>query len=843
VLNFHTSQSDAVNSRSLEELQANYQHRADVVDALVRKFKELYLLTDSSPSRNALAHDTLANVVHNEVNHSDRPGQKALRVLVSKMANYQRAPDQTYLDEQDLALVESGKNGMRIWMPEEAALVEKSQARRLKLEAERARNRRFRKYALAAIAVLAVLALGAGYKFLQETKIARIVADARLQAEDNPTVAMQILEKARALAPESHAVLEAYASIYSENEFYETTLPHPAPVKDLVFGPVPDEALYTRTDQMIYKWRRNGALQDSLAVPNVSAFALAPDGKTLVAASVDGSLFILNSANLRQPAAIFPQVNEGAITDFAFSPDGQKLFFIGHQEALKTLKINDLRANPSSSPLTAVPACIAIHPQQGDLLVGYENGIAEARSPDGKTVLHTLKRHTDKVLTFAFSPSGDTLVTAGRDALLCFWGKNGELILPLKAHKRRVNDVIWSKANNRIFSTGTDYRMNIWSPAGDLVAVYKGHTSFANAVAATADGLTLATAGEDRVVRLWKTESKVRYRFGPHQNGVSGLALSRDGKTVLTAADAGRWQNGERMNDSAPTDPATGSDPILDAMLASLFAPPPSLAFVWDTAKSAAPIRTLKGHDGGINTAAIRPDGAEFLTAGDDQRAIAWDANGNKIKELVGGHERWLLGAAYAPDGQRIVTAGHDGQAIVWDNAGKILRKIPHGDIVSCAVFSPDGKYWATGCYDGWVRVFTAAGDSLRAFQAPSKKAIGALAFSPDGESILVGEVNSTQAWLCNLEGAPRYALTVLAENKTGGQSINAVAFSPDGRLACLAAQGGVAQVFRLEEESALPLHTLQHPHRWPILSVCFSSDGKGVLTGGGDGWARWWGL
>ena len=69
-----------------------------------------------------LAHDTLAPLVRARYESSDEPGQRAHRVLVNRVVDWRkghRAP----LDEQDLAIVEAGREGMRAWSKDEADLV------------------------------------------------------------------------------------------------------------------------------------------------------------------------------------------------------------------------------------------------------------------------------------------------------------------------------------------------------------------------------------------------------------------------------------------------------------------------------------------------------------------------------------------------------------------------------------------------------------------------------------------------------------------------------------------------------------------------------------------------
>lgn len=67
--------------------------------------------------------------------NSDKPGQRAARVLSSKLTNFKT--DEALLDEADLAVVEKGKNGMRQLTDLEQSLMTRSQEeQRLKRQRE-----------------------------------------------------------------------------------------------------------------------------------------------------------------------------------------------------------------------------------------------------------------------------------------------------------------------------------------------------------------------------------------------------------------------------------------------------------------------------------------------------------------------------------------------------------------------------------------------------------------------------------------------------------------------------------------------------------------------------------
>jgi len=128
VLHAHTTALGTAATCAMDELRQNYSHRQDILDALIVKCQSLYLLTRMQQNQklySRLAHDLLAPVVRSANHNSDKAGQRAARVLNSKLVNFKA--EEAFLDEADLAVVEKGKNGMRQLTDLEQSLVTRSQ--------------------------------------------------------------------------------------------------------------------------------------------------------------------------------------------------------------------------------------------------------------------------------------------------------------------------------------------------------------------------------------------------------------------------------------------------------------------------------------------------------------------------------------------------------------------------------------------------------------------------------------------------------------------------------------------------------------------------------------------
>jgi WD40 repeat protein/tetratricopeptide (TPR) repeat protein/tRNA A-37 threonylcarbamoyl transferase component Bud32 len=115
-------------------------------------------------------------------------------------------------------------------------------------------------------------------------------------------------------------------------------------------------------------------------------------------------------------------------------------------------------------------------------------------------------------------------------------------------------------------------------------------------------------------------------------------------------------------------------------------------------------------------------------------------------------------------------------------------------------------------------------------FSQPGR--IQALAFSPDGQAVLIGGNDGTARLWSAGTGKP------LAPPLKHQGPVNAVAFRPDGRAVLTGSSDGTAQLWSADtgQRRGPPLK-----HQSPVNAVAFRPDGKVVLTGSMDRTARLW--
>jgi WD40 repeat protein/serine/threonine protein kinase len=171
-------------------------------------------------------------------------------------------------------------------------------------------------------------------------------------------------------------------------------------------------------------------------------------------------------------------------------------------------------------------------------------------------------------------------------------------------------------------------------------------------------------------------------------------------------------------------------------------------------------------------------------------------------------------------------------QLAAWRRQLHGLRSVlPHEGPVYAVAFSPDGRTLLTGCTGETARLWDTATGKLLAASPPNSMPVTGARFSPDGRTVLMRRQSSGAALWLTGEGSRRIEFV---EPDSGHAT--AVAFSPDGRRVLTV---GRDQVARLWEAATGKLLGTPFRHPAAIVALAFSPDGRSVFVGGDDGTVR----
>ncbi len=391
---------------------------------------------------------------------------------------------------------------------------------------------------------------------------------------------------------------------------------------------------------------------------------------------------------------------------------------------------------------------------------------------------NTLKGHSDIVRQVVVTPDGRQIVSLADDGQLIVWDAalgNKLSVVPLERSvpprsaglivedqlARRASGLVvadngvWAAAYGRDLFVGADIRQP------DAVRPVSDHTSPIISLAISRDGRRIVSGDNSGEIMVRDAaDGSVLRRF--HNPRPLSLALSADGGLVFAGMHDGAlfvWDanSGSLLGTRAFGDGINSMSISPDGTaLALALAVRDGVVKVWEPATGKFR-GDLRGHHDEVTRVVWSRDGKSLLTASRDQTACLWSSTGALLRTFRG-HVGDVEAAAFSPDGQKVVSASDDQTVILWNVDGgqpcDMLTDTPVDGWVSGLAFTPDAsQVIGTGSCDG-------AGDSYEAFltdwnladgnrplplQTSSRSGV-ALAFSPDGRQMVIGESSPPQS-------------------------------------------------------------------------------------------------
>ncbi|MBI1291973.1 hypothetical protein GC173_12145, partial [bacterium] len=195
-----------------------------------------------------------------------------------------------------------------------------------------------------------------------------------------------------------------------------------------------------------------------------------------------------------------------------------------------------------------------------------------------------------------------------------------------------------------------------------------------------------------------------------------------------------------------------------------------------------------------------------------------------------------VFSVAFSSDGATMATGHFKGLLRIWDTASGRLRYERKYDLKGIwdVAFSPDARHILLTSTDGQgLLVAGSDGDIKASFEITAHKELRVMrggAFSPDGKLFATtGHDQNLRIWSVEDGSLIR---TVAFDRETYD-----VQFSPDGTMVAVAIIN-VGRCALVDVATGSILRTLEG-HDGSVLSVVFTPDGSGVVTGCADGHAR----
>jgi WD40 repeat protein len=166
--------------------------------------------------------------------------------------------------------------------------------------------------------------------------------------------------------------------------------------------------------------------------------------------------------------------------------------------------------------------------------------------------------------------------------------------------------------------------------------------------------------------------------------------------------------------------------------------------------------------------------------------------------------------------------------------AGVVATLKGHTEVVYAIAFSPDGKSVLTGSFDKTLKLWdSTTGKEVKTFGGPTghQNLVLAVAFSPDGRILASGASDNT----AKLWDSP---VSLPVREFVHAEAVNGLALSADGTKLAGAGKDGSVKLWNPTDGKLLFNLT---GHTGPVTSVSFSANGQMIASSGSDKTVRFW--
>jgi eukaryotic-like serine/threonine-protein kinase len=340
---------------------------------------------------------------------------------------------------------------------------------------------------------------------------------------------------------------------------------------------------------------------------------------------------------------------------------------------------------------------------------------------------------------------------------------------------------------DKVFATAGPEHVALWSlklPSPSLVWTQAWRD--VSGLAFAPDGETFAFATKDQRVFVFDATTRTMRKTMAALGEPSEVAFNPDGSRLAVS----HWNGAVAIYD-----PATGAE-----------------------------IAVLTNHTKWVASLAFSRQAPILATGSADQRIRLWDTQSWKETASFKGHLNLVDSLAVSPDGRWLASGSKDRSVRIWNleanPVSEVSRTFTNANALGFAV-SPKAEFFAMVNDDATLSVWNLI-EQREADRRPVEKGAKALAMSPDGKAVVLGNKSSDKVWLHRSD----------ADRDTpidGARAHRALAtFSRDGRQFAV---GGKGQRLRIGmTDGSTPVREAKLPVD-ETTEILFTHDGRQVLV------------
>ncbi|OQS02355.1 U3 small nucleolar RNA-associated protein [Thraustotheca clavata] len=471
----------------------------------------------------------------------------------------------------------------------------------------------------------------------------------------------------------------------------------------------------------------------------------------------------------------------------------------------------------------------AWRPKKNQLVTASRNSLLRLWDLDTKTCMRTIKTSDSPILCMDFDPTGTLLVTGGSDrSVKVFDIEKGFATHNFRKHTGIVTLVKFHFDAKKLLvaSSSDDSTVRVWDLyAQKEVACIKDHMNPATTIAFANDGYTMLTSGRDKVINFWDLRKQKLLKTILAHEPLTGIVIVPDVDDVMhfvSAGDKGQlklWKN---------------------------------------TENSAVVVATQEKEDASIHYTDLIYNAArnELMGITSEHNFLLFDEKLQRTRQIIGFNDDILsLKFVPTPNGglsDNIVAATNSEQIRVMSRSTLSCELLSgHSDIVMALAVSPDGRWLISASKDGTARVWDLTTFQCVAVGAGHAESLGSVAiaqkmhnYTTNNAFFVTGSSDKTmKLWnlnFLNKELDECRTLTAMSAAKAHDKDVNALAVAPNDRFI---ASGSQDKLIKIWNASNLSLIGTCRGHKRGIWSLEFSPVDQCLASASSDKTIKLWSL
>jgi WD40 repeat protein len=296
--------------------------------------------------------------------------------------------------------------------------------------------------------------------------------------------------------------------------------------------------------------------------------------------------------------------------------------------------------------------------------------------------LNSFEGHSNVILSLAWSPKGDFIISASKDKTIRIWQTHNPLINRILRESEYEPNAIACFPDENWLAVAYDggATLILDTVTGEILQILKGHSRDVNSVAVSPCGKYIASGGDSGEIIVWTaSDGNLLHRLVTHNNWVTGLAWSPDSHFLASCSR--------------------------DKSLC-----------IWSSTGKLR--QKIEGHTDHINDIKWTSFRNELVSVSSDATVRFWNKDSGEQVRIYEGHTSEVISVSFSYDGCLYATKSIDDFIYIWERkTGTVLFKISEPSskfFFPCIAFHPSSFLLATlGDEDTIIRLWKLCPDKL----------------------------------------------------------------------------------------------------------------------------------